>query len=930
MDDEVFIGRQRELAVLAAEFERAATDEARVLVVEGEAGVGKTALVRRFLASRAGEVLHASADEAERDLPFAVLDQLASGAPGGARPALTPSAQPGTPIPDPMTAGAALVELFGGLQGIEPLTVVVDDLHWADLPSVQALSFAVRRLGWDRVLVVLIGRTEELDATVDGLLRVADSRGTRVRLEGITSDEVVALAGAMGAGTLSPAVARSLHAQTNGNPLYAAAVLGEHGPDGLVDLDRAHLTTAPLPAPRDFARGVESRLDACSTDAECLVSALAVLGLRAPLGTVARVSGLADPVPGADDAATRRLVETRGAGPGLELAFAHPLIRSAAYHRLPVQRRRDLHLRAAAALSDRLAVLQHRVQAAPASDDTLAAELEQCAADEAARGSASSAAWALLAASRLSSGRVDSERRTLQALEYTIGAGDGVTAARLATEIGDFADGPRRKYVLGLLSLVGGRPTDAEALLRGAWNDLAPAPPDETRDSYADPALADGIAGWLVLLLVNAGRSSEAAPWSLRIIERTKAGVCASSNTSTAVVAMAATGGGAETLALVGDLSDRPDVDRRQSGLFVGVGVVHAWMDSLEDARRGLERTLTVARKHGPLVDLLISAFYLGDVAYRLGRWDDAVTYGELAVSTAIDAEQAYVYALVHGVAAFPLSGRGEWQRAEDHVRASVEAADVVGDLASRLWAAMAAGRLAHARRDAVAVAAAFEPLLASEFQDGLWNPGVQPWHALYAEALVELGRLDEAAAMVTKLEDVVASGPPGFRAGAARARGLLEAALGHDERAEVALRSSVDQLSSVERRFLLARNALALGEFLRRRGQRRAAAESLSMARDGFAHLGAAPYLERVEPELRACGLTPARRTTRQRADLTPQEVAVANLVAQGMSNREAATRLVVSVKTIEYHLGNAYTKLGVRSRSQLTRLMLEEPATA
>jgi DNA-binding NarL/FixJ family response regulator len=110
-----------------------------------------------------------------------------------------------------------------------------------------------------------------------------------------------------------------------------------------------------------------------------------------------------------------------------------------------------------------------------------------------------------------------------------------------------------------------------------------------------------------------------------------------------------------------------------------------------------------------------------------------------------------------------------------------------------------------------------------------------------------------------------------------------------------------------------------AHGQILRRHGRRRAAADELTRARDAFADLGARPALERCERELVACGLTPAKRGASAHADLTPQEQAVASLVASGRSNREVAAELLLSVKTVEVHLTRIYSKLGVSSRAQL-----------
>jgi ATP/maltotriose-dependent transcriptional regulator MalT len=395
------------------------------------------------------------------------------------------------------------------------------------------------------------------------------------------------------------------------------------------------------------------------------------------------------------------------------------------------------------------------------------------------------------------------------------------------------------------------------------------------------------------------------------------------------LITFGATGHFDEGLGLVEGVFEDDDLEVWSTELLVGRGVLRVYTEDVEGARRDLERVRSITRERGPFVDFLISLFYRSDLEYRIGRWDDAVTYGELAASVAEDANQPWVLALVHGVAAFPLASRGEWEPAQRHASRAREAAEQLGDLAAKIWAAMAQGRLAHARRDFNAMVDAFAPLLALEHTEGLWDPGIQPWEALYAESLIHIGRMEEGEAVLGRLEARLGeTGLPSARADAARVRGMIRAANSRDDEATAAFERSLEIVRTIERPFLEGRNELAYGEFLRRRGKRGAASEHLLAARERFERLRARPYLEWTDAELAACGLTPHPRGE-QPASFTPQELAVATLVSQGMSNREAAAELVMSVKTVEYHLGHVFSKLGVRSRSQLTRKMFEvQPA--
>jgi ATP/maltotriose-dependent transcriptional regulator MalT len=197
---------------------------------------------------------------------------------------------------------------------------------------------------------------------------------------------------------------------------------------------------------------------------------------------------------------------------------------------------------------------------------------------------------------------------------------------------------------------------------------------------------------------------------------------------------------------------------------------------------------------------------------------------------------------------------------------------------------------------------------------------GDWPWQDLRVDALLSLGRLDEAAAILGPYEQSADErGRPSWRAGAARARGRLEAARGRHDPAEAAFLRGLEALEQVPMPFERALILVPYGRLLRRSGRRRDAAGTLRSAQQALVALRARPYLQRCERELAACGLTPVSRHGRDRERLTPQEHCVARLAAAGLSNREVAAELVLSVKTVEYHLTNTYGKLGITSRREL-----------
>jgi len=340
----VFVGRRQELGALETELENVRAGRSRVVLVEGVAGIGKTALIERFLAPIDDlTVLRASGDESERDLPFGVLEQLFRRA--GERPALDG---------DHVTSGAQLLELLGSLDDEHPIAVVIDDAHWADAMSLRALLFVVRRLVADRVLIVIA--TRDALALPEGLVKAAASDGSQIVLHPFTLDELRALAEAGGVHLTARAVHR-LQAHAGGNPLHSRALLDELPADAWHRQDN-------LPAPRSFAAIVRRRTAACSPGAAALLEGVAILGPHGLLATAAELADVDEPLDALEEAVSAGLLrvdETRGVPAP---AFAHPLIAAAVYDEIGPARRARLHARAAELAEDEAPRLRHLAAAA--------------------------------------------------------------------------------------------------------------------------------------------------------------------------------------------------------------------------------------------------------------------------------------------------------------------------------------------------------------------------------------------------------------------------------------------------------------------------------------------------------------------------------------------------------------------------------------
>jgi len=275
--------------------------------------------------------------------------------------------------------------------------------------------------------------------------------------------------------------------------------------------------------------------------------------------------------------------------------------------------------------------------------------------------------------------------------------------------------------------------------------------------------------------------------------------------------------------------------------------------------------------------------------------------------------------AFAHAVAMLVPAARGQWSVAEQHLGAAQRAAAASGDAPSHCFADNAAVHLAACRGDADAVVRSAQWLL-TDGPGGTHEPGFYSWPVNYVAALVTLRRFDEASTELARLELLAHQRQRRSRQAAlARVRGELAAAQRDTASARGAFRQAVRLGDGAVDALEAAIARAAYGRFLRRRGERRAAIEQLGDARQIFASLRAEPFLRRVESELKACGSRVRANAQPAQTSLTHQELAVARLVCAGLTNRGVADELVLSVKTVEYHLGHVYTKLGIRSRTEL-----------
>jgi DNA-binding CsgD family transcriptional regulator/tetratricopeptide (TPR) repeat protein len=907
-----FVGRVAELAILDAQMVAVQDGQPRVVVLEGEAGIGKSSLLARFLARHPDAcVLRASGEEAEALLAWGVADQILAGAMSSGLAGLPRETPFDRAAVGPIGVGAQLVAALGDLQtGSRVVVLVVDDLNWSDLPSAQALLFALRRLQVDRVLTLVSARPGELARLGESWTRFAagDHRATRLRVGSLGADDLMAMSVALGVGDLSARSAAQLLDHTGGNSLHCRALLEELGPSGMAR------SVAELPAPRALADVVQTHLNALSESAKDLVTAAAVLGRRSPLGLAAALAGLAEPFSSLDEAvAVGLLVEDR-AGPVSEFAFAHPLVHAAVRDSIAPASHRRFHLRAAKLLPGPQA-LPHRVAASIGPDDDLAFDLEEAAGQAASAGRTAQAAEWLIQASAVSVARPDQERRLLDAVSVLVDAADVTAALALWPAVAVFGPSARRSGLLGHIDHLCGRGSVVEAHLLEAWQGHNPD---------TEPLVGAVAATSLAHYLCTLRREDEALTWSERAVLASTSDPAARLQALTVVaLSLALAGRGAEGIARLPALAAL--ADEAAPELTDGVvmrGMCRLFSDDATGAVADLSVGLSRLRAGVSVRYPGYCMAYLAEAEYRLGNWDDVLLHAELAVSLAQDTEWAWALAYAHAYAAVVPVARGDWELARFHVEASQAAASGSGSAIRA--AAWARAELAAALGDPGDVLAAAASVRALGRQEAFGLPGSADWRPLEVAALIRLGLLQDAEAALGELASV-ASGRGGRLAGltAARLRGNLAVARGDLAAASDAFTAAWQLADGLTLPFHVALLELDDGRRLRRTGDRSAAVERFRWAHSRLAALGAKPHIAVCEREFAECGVEVQPTVGPREWNLTASEMAVARLVSTGRSNREVAAELFVSVKAVEFHLGHVFDKLGVRSRRALPGLL-------
>ncbi|MGK5555675.1 LuxR C-terminal-related transcriptional regulator [Actinomadura kijaniata] len=921
-------GRESEAGAIAALLAGARRGDSAVLVLRGEPGIGKTALLDHAEAMAEGlRLVRGTGVEFEAELPFSGLQLLL-------RPALgclaaLPAAQRGAleaafglgpgggAGADPMLVGLAVLSLLTEYADRDGLLCLVDDAQWLDRASRDALLFAARRLRAEGVVMLLAARDGEGSFPAPGL--------AELRLAGLRPEAAAAL---LDRHQLPPALRFRLLAEAQGNPLALLELpvaLGAEQPGAFAP------GALPLTSRLQLAfHGQVGRMPEASQTLLLVAAAdetgelTAILRAAETLG-----AGVADLLP-----AERAGLIVRGGEDVLR--FRHPLIRAAVYQRAPLGHRLAVHRALAAVLdapehADRRA--WHLAAAATGPDRQAAAALEHTASRARERSGYQAAAAAYERAARLSAEPAQRARREALAAEAALETGDleraGELSRRAAHTDGDAAPAVRARLaqVQALADFwKGDYPAAHRRLLEGAalLDDV-----DEVGETAGVGEVGGTGAAQAAQMLIQATHTS----WYLgegqlaATLERLSALPLADADPLTPVarflVHLLNPGPDAqppplgETLEAVRRRGQVPDPT-----LLILCGAALAQGQDADAYQ--LATTLAAGhRARGGAGRLPTALFFMAEGEVFTGRHRDALTTATEALGLARDTGQRQWVSQFTSVLAYLAAARGQEQDCRRHAEAGLAGAPAGVASPGAPWAYWSLGLLELGLGRAEAALARFERLTREPMRHHICATRSTPD---LVEAAVRVGAPERAAEPLARFQRWADSvRQPWAQALVLRCRGLL----GTDDQAEQSYAAALELHDQDSRPLEYARTALLYGEWLRRARRKAEARGLLNGALEVFDRLGMAPWAERARGELTATG-APDRgpRAGEGRAGegvvaaLTPQELQIVRLAAQGLSNRDIAAQLFLSHRTVGYHLYKAYPKLGVASRGELKDL--------
>jgi DNA-binding CsgD family transcriptional regulator len=909
-------GRNTECAELDRLLEALHLGHSAILVLRGEAGIGKTALLG-YAAERAEgcRVLQAAGVESEMELPFAGLHQLCAPLLAGLERLPPPQRDAlGTAFgltsgarPDRFLVGLALLSLLSDAAEERPLLCLIDDAQWLDQSSSQVLAFVARRLEAESIVLVFAAREpDELDALA-GL--------PELRLEGLTDAHARELLASVVSGRLDERVGERIIAETHGNPLALLEL--PHG-SSPVDLAGGFAPPPALPLPGRIEESFRQRVERLPAESRRLL----LLGAAEPIGDPALLWRAAEPL----DLGAEAAAPAEAAGLltlGVRVTFRHPLLRSAIYGAASPEERRSVHRALAAATDPKIDPDRrawHRAQAAVAPDEEVAAELERSAHRARARGGLSAAAAFLERSAALTPDPSLRARRELTAAQAKHEAGAPIAALKLlaAADEGplDELQRARLERLRAQLAFALRRGSDAPPLLLAAAKRLEPLNAGVARETFLEALAAAIFAGRLgsgcgALEVAEAARAAPPAPQPARTIDLLLDGLASRFTDGFAAGVLPL------RQALHAVSREEGHSEDHIHWLWLACRIApDLWED--ETWHELATRQLQLARDAGALSVLPLAATYRAGVHVHAGEFAAAAALIEEADAITEATGNAPL-----GYTSLVLAAwRGREAEALELIEASREDAAGRGEGRAITLAEYATAVLYNGLgryRESLAAAQR-----ASEHDD----------LGLYGWALIELveaaarDREPQLAAEALELlsERTGLTGTDWALGIEARSRALLDEGQG----AEDLYLEATERLGRCRIKVHLARTHLLHGEWLRRQNRRIDARETLRTAHELFTTMGAEAFAERAARELLATGEKARKRTADTRGQLTAQETQIAELAREGHSNPEIGAQLFISPRTVEYHLHKVFTKLAISSRNELQRVLPSEAREA
>ena len=892
--------------------------ESRALVVHGEPGVGKTALLD-YLAGQAApycRVARAAGVQSEMELAFAALQQLCAPmldhvdrlpVPQGDALRIAFGLSAG-PAPDRFLVGLAVLGLLAEVAGERPLVCLVDDQQWLDHASAQILAFVARRLEAESVGLVFAARVRGRELA--GL--------PELMVGGLREGDASALLDSALTGPLDERIRDRIVAETGGNPLALLELVRGVSP---AELAGGLGLPSSAPISGQIEEAFRRRVDALAAQTRRLLQ-LAAADPTGDPGLVWRAAGrLGIPAEAATPAAEAGLLEF-----GAWVRFRHPLVRSAAYRSASVRGRQEVH-RALAEVTDpqldpdRRA--WHLAQAAPVPDENIAAELERSAGRAQARGGLAAAAAFLERSAMLT---LDPGRRGQRLLaaaraKRDAGALDAALGLLVAVEAG--APDPLRtaevEHLRGQIALDQRRSRDGARLMLSAARRLEPLNAESARETHLEALVAAMWAGDLdspggLREAAKAARAAPASPGPPRVVDVLLDAFATRLTQGYAAAAPALTRALEMVLAL--DVGTELEAGRWQwltGGRASANVALELWDDESWHALAA--RQVQVFRHAGALVHLQFALIFLARTH---------LLAGELAtVERLFEEDRLIAEATGNPPVAYTAMTLAAWRGQETYAAELIEATAPEGtardsgtlvNFADYASAVLYNGLGRHAAaRDAARRAFERDPMG--------YGPFVVPE---LAEAASRTGDTALVRAALEWLSERTRVTPTEWALGIeARVRALLS----EGGEAESLYRESIARLGRTRVRAELARAHLLYGEWLRRVRRRGAAREQLRTAHDMLDAMGMGAFADRAWRELAATGETARKRAVEARGELTAQEAQVARLARDGLSNPEIGARLFISARTVQYHLGKVFTKLAISSRGQLNRVLPADP---